>query len=501
MTIAPSPWDAAARYFEVARRATTPGELAKQIDPNTINTPALNLVDEAVMETLETPDGRLILTMAPQEGKSTRVSINTPIWCLQHRPELRIVGASYAQRLANRNGRQIRNTIMANPHLGMKIAADNGSASEWQLAGHRGGVLSVGVGAGLTGQPADILIIDDPIKDRKDADSIVHRDTVWDWWTDTGSTRLAPGAPVIVILTRWHVDDLAGRLLDAEDGDIWKVVNIPAQADHRPEQGETDVLGREPGEFMLSARRDSRTKKPRGTKQWEAIKVRSGERTWASLYQGRPSPASGDILKRGWWQEYTSELHLEREDGSCIVTEYDEMIQSWDMAFKDTDGSDFVVGQVWMRRGANAYLLDQVRGRMDFVATCTALKQLTAKWPQAILKIVEDKANGTAVIASLKNTVAGIVPEEPQGSKSARASAIAPLVQAGNVHLPAPKVAAWVGALIEEAATFPAGANDDQVDALSQALNRLILQPLLDMGDDVDEDEPDADPDGGISPY
>lgn len=494
-------WETAARFFEQERRAGSPGELARQLDPNTVNTPALDLVDQAIMETLETTDGRLILTMAPQEGKSTRVSIVTPIWILQNRPELRIVGASYSQSLANRNGRQIRNTITSSD-LDMRIAPDNGSASEWQLAGHAGGVLSVGIGAGLTGRPADVLIIDDPIKDRKEADSIVFRDSRWNWWTDVASTRLAPGAPVIIVLTRWHVDDLAGRLLAAEDGDIWRVVNIPAQADHRPEQGETDILGRKPGEYMISARRDRRTKQPRTTKQWDAIKVRSGERTWASLYQGHPTPESGDILKRDWWQEYTSELHIERDDGSCIVTEYDEMLQSWDLAFKDTDGSDYVVGQVWMRRGPNAYLLDQVRGRMDFVATCQAFEQLTAKWPQALLKLVEDKANGPAVISALSRTVPGIVPEEPQGSKTARAYAIQPLVQAKNVWLPASKIAPWVGGLIEEASTFPAGTNDDQVDTLTQALNRLILQPLLDgsqtyTADDFDDEVASY----SISPY
>ena len=117
------------------------------------------------------------------------------------------------------------------------------------------------------------LIIDDPIKDRKEADSKVYRDAVWDWWTDVAATRLAPGAQVVLVLTRWSDDDLAGRLVAAEDGDIWRVLNIPAQADHDPNKGETDPLGREPGEYMVSARK-------RTDKQWDAIKVRSGSRTW-----------------------------------------------------------------------------------------------------------------------------------------------------------------------------------------------------------------------------
>lgn len=476
-------WDAAAKYFEPpARRWDSPGALAAELTPTTVTTPALQLIDQALVDLMNVPDGRLIVTMPPQEGKSTRVAKDFPIWLLTQNPELRIVTASYAQSLANRNGRAIRNAIVANPSLNLNIADDNGSVSDWTLASHEGGVLSVGIGAGVTGRPADVMIIDDPIKDRKEADSEVFRDRVYDWWTDAASTRLAPGAPVVVILTRWHEEDIAGKLIAAEDGDLWTVLNIPAEADHRPEKGEIDPLGREPGEFMQSARK--RTKR-----QWQAIKVRSGSRTWAALYQGRPAPAAGGIFHRDWWQEYDQPLWIVRDDGTHILTQFDDLLISWDMAFKDTDQSDYVVGQVWMRRGADAYLLDQIRGRMDFVETCRQFKVLAARWPQAVLKIVEDKANGSAVISALSRIVSGIVPEEPTGSKEARASAVSPLVEAKNVHLPSPELAPWVGDFIEEAAVFPNGKNDDQVDTATQALNRLILQPLLAGGDVLDEDD------------
>lgn len=493
MSLAPSPWDAAARYFEPpTRRWDTPGHMAAELNDKTVTTTALQLIDQALVDLLDTPDGRLIITMPPQEGKSTRVAKDFPTWVLTQNPDARIVTASYSQALANRNGLAIRRNITTNPVLGLNIAPDNGAVADWTIAGHDGGVLSVGIGAGLTGRPADLLIIDDPIKDRKEADSETFRNSRWDWWTDVASTRLAPGAPVAVILTRWHEEDLAGKMLAAEDGHIWTVLNIPAQADHDPNEGETDALGRQPGEFMDSARR-------RTTRQWEAIKVRSGSRTWASLYQGRPSPASGDILHRDWWQKYAQPLHIERTDGSRVVTDYDDLLMSWDLTFKDTAQSDYVVGQVWMRRGADAYLLDQVHDRMDFVETCRQFKVMAARWPQATLKIVEDKANGPAVIAALRRTVSGIVPEEPQGSKTARASAIAPLVEAGNVHLPD---LPWADDLIEEAAAFPNSANDDRVDALTQALNRLILQPLLAGEDFFDQDDLDEVlADYSISPY
>lgn len=486
----------AARSFETRpSEYATPGDLAQALDPRIRQTPALELIDQHLVDLLDTRDGRLTLSMPPQEGKSQRVSRWFPLWALLQNPGLRIAIVSYELNVARRWGRAIRDEIVQSPELGLRVREDLSAQHEWQLQGHDGGVYAAGIGGALTGRPVDLLIIDDPIKDREQADSEVYRKRAWEWWTDVGSTRLAPGAPVVVVATRWHDEDLTGQLLDAEDGRLWTELNIPAQADHRPEKGEMDPLGREPGEFMLSARGRTR-------RQWEAIKVRSGSRTWAALYQGKPSPDEGDILKREWWRYYEQPLWVERADGTRIVTGFDDVLISWDLAFKDTKASDYVVGQVWGRRGADAYLLDQVRGRMDFPATCRAVKALAAKWQQALLKIVEDKANGPAVIAQLGRTVAGIVPEDPQGSKTARASAVAPLAEAGNVYLPDVSIAPWVDDLVEECAGFPNGKNDDQVDALSQALNRLIVQPLI-AGDQIitDEDLDEELADYSISPY
>ena len=155
----------------------TPGQIAQRIDPRTVQTPALDLIDAELTRLLDTPDGRLIISMPPQEGKSTRVSRDLPIKVLIDNPDCRIISASYAQGLANRNGRAVRNAIIAHPELGLAIAHDNGAASEWTIAGHEGGVLSVGRGAGVTGRPADLLIIHDPLKDRAEADSKTIRDT------------------------------------------------------------------------------------------------------------------------------------------------------------------------------------------------------------------------------------------------------------------------------------------------------------------------------------
>jgi len=472
-----SVWERAADLYEGKRHAyPTPGALAAKLDRRTVQTPALDEIDAFLAEIAATPDGRGIITMPPQEGKSTRVAKDFVIWKLLDDPDCRVVTASYGQSLANRNGRAIRNTLTAHPELGLRLAPDAGAVHEWQLAGHDGGVLSVGIGAGVTGRPADLLIIDDPIKDRKEADSETYRQSVWDWWTDSAATRLAPGAPVVLILTRWHQDDLAGRLLKAaeeEGAEQWRVLNISAQweiDEKHPER--VDPLGREPGEYMQSARR-------RTVRQWEVIKRRSGSRTWNALYQGNPGTPGGSVFHRDWFRFYEQPLWFVRDDGSRVVVDYDDMLISVDCAFKDLDDSDFVAMGVWMRRDADAFLLDRVNKQLDFVATCRELVLLSARWPQAVLKLVEDKANGTAVIASLRHRVPGIVPEEPHGSKEARAAAISPLVESGNVYLPDPQLAPWVVDYLDQMEEFPTGAHDDEVDQTSQALNRLVLQPLL----------------------
>lgn len=466
-------WDTLAAQFDPdhgkSSKWESPGAVARVTNPNTVKTPALDLIDAALVEALNTPDSRLIISMPPQEGKSVRVANDFPVWALTQNPELRIVTASYGQALANRNGRAVRNRIMEHPELGLTIARDNGSVSEWTLAGHNGGLLSVGIGAGVTGRPADMMIIDDPIKDQQEADSAIIRQNIWDWWTSTASTRLAPGAPVIMILTRWHEDDLAGRMLTAEDGKIWKVLNIPAEADHDPNKGETDPLDRAPGEFMKSAR-------GRTEAQWRSIKKRVGSRVWNALYQGHPSATEGNMFIREQWQRYGNKLWVEK-DGVCrIPNGSGKLLMSWDMAFKDTKDADFVVGQIWLERGPNAFLLDQVRDRMSFTQTQHAVEGLIAKWPQATIKLVEDKANGTAILDVLKAKYPGFIAISPKESKEARAAAVTPFVEASNVWLPEPKIAPWIEGLIDEAASFPNGTHDDQVDALSQALNRIFIR-------------------------
>jgi predicted phage terminase large subunit-like protein len=469
-----------------------PLDVARLVALETVQTPALDIIDAALIAAYNgTGPKRLIISMPPQEGKSQRVSRFFPTWLLTQNPALRIALIGYQDAISRRWGRQIRNDIMGHgKELGLVVRGDTSAANEWQLQGHEGGVITSSVAGSLTGRPVDVLIIDDPHKDAKEAGSEVMQENTREWWRTAASTRMpAGGGIVVVVQTRWHEADLAGFLMSDEDNgaDEWHLINIPAQAVHDPGRGDDckcgqaigrtgvemvcigyDILGRKPGEYMVSAR-------GRSEKDWEQRKRNAGTRGWASLYQGWPSPSDGDILKRGWWQTYTQPRWIERADGSFWALGTHQVVMSVDCAFKDTDGSDYVVLMVLARRGAEVWLLDLVRRKMDFEETCKALEELAAKWPQAALKIVEDKANGPAVIKTLRKTVGGIVPYTPKDSKEGRARAISPFVEAGNVSLPAPHLAPWVGAFIHECATFPNGSHDDQVDAFSQGMIRLCL--------------------------
>jgi predicted phage terminase large subunit-like protein len=448
----------------------TPGDLADVLDKRNVHTPALDVIDAALVEAYSTPNSRLIISMPPQEGKSTRVGVMFPLWVLAQDKSKAIVLTSYSDRLVRKNSRAVRNFITTDgPKMDLSLARDSRSATQWKLHRERGGMYAVSIGGSLTGEPADLIIIDDPHKGAKEADSANQRDDVWEWWLSTASARLGAGASVVMILTRWHEDDLAGRFLNAPDGHVWRHINIPAIADHDPAKGETDILGRVPGEFMASAQ-------GRTTAEWEATKVRQSARNWNAMYQGRPSAASGNILHREHWQYYDAPLWTVKDDGTRWCTgDGDVLIQSWDMTFKSTQASDYVVGQVWLKRGPNAYLLDQTRRRMTFTESVKAVKALSARWPQTNTKLIEEKANGAAVLDVLRSKMPGLTPITPKESKEARASAVAWAIEAHNVYLPSADLAPWVDDLVEEAAAFPNGAHDDQVDTLTQALNRLMV--------------------------
>lgn len=373
------------------------------------------------------------------------------VWFLILFPWKRIIFASYEADFASTFGRRVRNTLEdIGPRYGVLVASDSSAANRWETTAG-GGMFTTGVGGPMTGKGADLLVVDDPVKNAEEAESETYRKRNWEWWQSTARTRLEPGGAAVVVQTRWHEEDLYGKLKkDAiEGGEFWDELVLPAIAE------DGDQLGRAIGDALWPERY--------AVAALEAIKRAVGSRVWAALYQQRPSPDEGGILKRAWFNKRWL----------VLPSDCEEVLQSWDCAFKDTDGSDYVVGQVWGRRKAERFLLDQVRDRMDFPTTLQAIRDLSARWPQAIAKLVEDKANGPAVIATLSQELIGLIPVNPEGGKLVRAAAISPLLEAGNVWFPPATVAPWMQELVEECATFPNGAHDDQVDAMSQALHRM----------------------------
>ncbi len=413
-----------------------------------------------------------IIEIPPQHGKSTVITETFPAYYLMRHPDSLVMVVSYSKELFQKFGRKNREKfrLFSDQLFGLQISSETSSVSEWGVEGHLGSLYSTSILGGATGRGARLLIIDDPIKNRAEAESKTIRDKIYNEWQDTFYSRLTADASVIVIMTRWHEDDLAGRLLK-EQALPWEEIKIPAIAE------ENDLLGREPGEALApEIGKDE---------EWVAkTKAVTGSRGWAALYQQRPTPAGGNIFKRSWIKFYvpTLEKKIEFNLGDDVVILprlFDRQAQSWDCTFKDTETSDFVSGQVWGKKRADFYLLDRHHERMGIVETMKAIKVMCNKWPKARGIYIEDKANGTAVIEMLKKKISGIVPVTPDGGKEVRANAVAPLWEAGNVYLPHPLICPWINDFIDELVAFPNAEHDDDVDSMTQMLNKMIGKASL----------------------
>jgi predicted phage terminase large subunit-like protein len=421
---------------------------------------------------------RLVVSMPPRSGKSQLASVYLPVWLLRQNPRWKVGLISHDPTLATGWGRAIRQVIEQHGDtLGLAIAPDAGAASEWQTT-ERGGVTSRSApGQSITGRGFNIMLVDDVVKDFAAAHSEAAREAIWNWWTANAETRLEPPSLVVVIGTRWHEDDFIGRLLSKEyDGDPadWEVISFPALAEAE------DVLGRAPGDPLLSPLIRDETPTA-ALVRWANVKRSVGMYSWSALFQQRPAPAEGAIFNISDFRYWTHNPALATDDGTVRYLDPDLLVggrwlDSWDMAFKATDDSDFVVGQRWLRHGANRYLMAQKRGRWSFTQTIAQMEgwmnggDYSGRVHQ---RLVEDKANGPAIIDTLHDKIAGLKPINPTTSKEARARAITPEVESGNVYLPLPSEALWVLDFIAECRSFPSGANDDQVDAMTQALTEL----------------------------
>lgn len=314
----------------------------------------------------------------------------------------------------------------------------------------KGRCISRGILSGLTGNTADLFIIDDPIKNRQEADSETTRNTIWNEYLNSVRTRIKPGGKLIVIQTRWHEEDLYGLIAKNEKNVT--IINIPCECD----DPERDVLGRKLGDSLCP-------EIGRGN-AWlrefkQAYVGKEGSRAWTALYQGKPVAMEGNLIKREWWKFYDT------------LPELPYIIISVDAAFKDGDDNDFVAIQVWGKLNRDYYLIDAIKKHLNFVDTLDAIRSFRSRY-DAIFILIEDKANGTAIINVLSSEMEGVIPVKPEGGKVTRANAVSPAIESGHVHLP--RFASFVEDFMSECSSFPNGAHDDQVDAMTQALNRMI---------------------------
>lgn len=463
-------------------RPRNPLEQAQALDPLYRSRAHLDYLAErlrlALADVVQGKSRYLVVSMPPRSGKSQLCSVYLPAWVLADHPEWSIGLISHDPSLAVNWGRDVRAIVEENADLlGITLANDAGAAAEWKTT-EKGGVLSRSVGQSITGRGFKVLIVDDAVKDFADAHSEAKREALWNWWKANASTRQNGPWLVVFIGTRWHEDDVLGRLLSSEfegDPDRWEQIKFPALAEDH------DVLGRQPGEPLISPLMEETPEE--ALARWEDVKRSVGTYTWNALYQQRPSSPKGAIFDVDWWRFWTTNPNHVTDDGKVVLLPdlaTARWLDSWDMAFKATDSSDYVVGQRWAQMGALKYLIHQDRKRRTFSDTVSRMRV----WAEAGVtpyaqfvyeRLVEDKANGTAVIDTLKEEIAGIIAVNPTQSKEARARAVTPDVESGNVLLPYPADPGneWVTDLLSELRDFPNGAHDDQVDSLTQALSRM----------------------------
>lgn len=416
-------------------------------------------IDQFIDDVLTGKRPILVLQAPPQHGKSEIVSRKLPAYLMGRFPEFRIGGASYSDALAGTMAQDVRRNLSSEEHLRLfpvevaKRRYDINRVGEFTTPGGDGSYLGVGVGSGLTGRPLDIGIIDDPVKNQREALSSVTKEGHWSWYQSVFTTRLSENSGQIIMATSWAEDDLPGRILSEFAGNPrMKVLKFPAINDQNEAGYNPDLP---PGALVPQLH---------SLDKLLETKALFSDYWWAALYQQSPKSLGGNVFKEAGIQYY-----LPKD----LPAKFDKMIASWDCTFKDTDGTDYVVGQVWGKKDANSYLLAQVRERMSFTKTVDSVVQLKNAWPKAIETLIEDKANGPAVIDTLKAHVPGIIPIEPDGSKLARAHAVTSYWEAKNVFIPHPDICPWVKGFVSELTAFPASANDDQVDAMTQALRRL----------------------------
>ena len=399
---------------------------------------------------------RLAIFMPPRHGKSQLTSQFFPAWYLGRNPSKFVIATTYAQDLADDFGRSVRNQIQDEDYNRIfsdcTLSKDSSSVRRFHTTGS-GVYYAVGAGGAITGRGAHLLLIDDPIKGREDADSDAMRSNLIDWYRSTAYSRLMPGGSIILIQTRWHEDDLAGWILRETSHEPWEVIELPAVLDEKASK----ILKRPKGQALWPEAYDK--------KRLEEIKKTAGSREWNSLYMQRPSAEEGNILKRYWWKEW-------KEDNP---PECNYILQSWDTAYTVKSTSDYSAVTTWgifEHNGIqNAILLSARRERWEFPELKSeAIKLYNEFRPDVVL--IEAKASGWSLIQELQRAGIPITPFNPKkADKKTRAHSVTPLFESGRVWYPSSKY--WAEDVINQCAQFPSSNYDDLVDSTTQALMRL----------------------------
>lgn len=407
----------------------------------------------------------LLVTMPPRHAKSALCTVLFPAWMMCRSPMRYIMSSSYNAILAADFGRQVRDlmddteTRIAFPEA--KLSQDSRASDVWRT--EKGGAyFGIGIGGTTTGRPANLLIIDDPVKSREDADSPTIRRKTWDFYSSNLSTRLQPeddgSEPIqLVVLTRWHPDDLAGRLMDSEDwkDGRWLHINYPAIV--------SDSSTNPPTERALWPERFPLEELQR--------RRRINEREFASLYQQTPYVEGGNIIKSKWWRHYPDDV---------TPTNFQQIIIAADTAFRKGDQNDYSVFIVaGLDNAGDIYILDVIRGRYDFPDLKQRAIMLNNKYRGRGLRgfYIEDRASGQSLIQELRRESGiSVIPYAAVRDKVVRVQSVTPLIEGGRVFLP--PQAPWLDDFITECQAFPSSPYDDQVDTLAIALDVLSRQTI-----------------------
>lgn len=416
---------------------------------------------------------RLMIMMPPRRGKSALASELFPAWFLGRNPNKSVIACSHTASLAYRFSRRVRRQLSDDhwPFEGVTLRRGEAGVQRWGIEGRTGGYQAAGVGGPITGDGADLLIIDDAVKSREHAHSLTRRNAVGEWYDSDAYTRLSPAGAVVLIGTRWHDDDLQGRQLAAmgAGGDDWTVLSLPELAI----EGEADALGRQPGEALWPARFPvEKTAMLRATRP----------HVWWPLFQQRPQAVTGGMLKR----EYFS-----RRYDPAVLPEFTLVIQVVDSAFSKEVTADPSAIATWAVTASNLYVLDYWKGRVEYPELINAVKDQRAKWAHlAPWVYIENKASGQSAIQTLRRETTIPVRKYDPGtaSKVSRVQDASPYFAADRVLLP--ESAPWLSEWIEEHVNFPGAAHDEAPD--TSAMATRILGRMLIGAADLASDTPDA---------